>query len=188
MRLAPAALAPALALATAAAAQGPIAIEGQAVQGGLVRGRAPAGTMALLLGDRPVAVAPDGRFLIGFDRETTSFDQAIARKDVVLIDRQSRTAARRSLFGFSVPNFGGLFGGDDDDVKEIESTVTAISRNPEGGYTVRLADGSTWTQTDDSLIALAPRKGDKVKVSKRMLGAFALSVRGQPAVKVRRIG
>ncbi|HEX8192455.1 MAG TPA: M23 family metallopeptidase [Allosphingosinicella sp.] len=51
------------------AAQGPIAVEGQAVQGGLVRGRVPAGTASLSLGGQPVAVAPDGRFLTGLDRD-----------------------------------------------------------------------------------------------------------------------
>jgi murein DD-endopeptidase MepM/ murein hydrolase activator NlpD len=55
--------------ATPPAAQGQIALEGEAVQGGLVRGRAPAGTASLSLGDQPVAVAPDGRFIIGLDRD-----------------------------------------------------------------------------------------------------------------------
>jgi murein DD-endopeptidase MepM/ murein hydrolase activator NlpD len=67
MRLGFAALA--VLAAAPAFAQGPIAIEGQAVQGGLVRGRAPAGTQSLALGDQPVAMAPDGRFVIGFDRD-----------------------------------------------------------------------------------------------------------------------
>ncbi len=139
-----------------------------------------------LIGCRSIADA--AQRLACFDRETTNFDQALARKDIVVADRQATTAARRSLFGFSIPSLGGLFGGDDDEVKEIESTVTAIGRNPEGGYTIRLADGSTWTQTDDTIIALAPRRGDKVKVRRRTLGAFSLSVKGQPGVRVRRIG
>jgi murein DD-endopeptidase MepM/ murein hydrolase activator NlpD len=49
-------------------AQG-IAIEGPAVQGGLVRGRVPAGAVALRAGDRPVDIAADGAFLIGLDRD-----------------------------------------------------------------------------------------------------------------------
>ncbi|HEX8644814.1 MAG TPA: M23 family metallopeptidase [Allosphingosinicella sp.] len=63
--------APALAalLASPAAAQGPVALEGHAVQGGLVRGRAPGGTTTLLLGAQPVSLAPDGRFVLGFDRD-----------------------------------------------------------------------------------------------------------------------
>lgn len=58
-----------LALAAPGAAQAPVVLEGEAVQGGLVRGRAPAGTVAVLLGDQPVALAPGGRFILGFDRD-----------------------------------------------------------------------------------------------------------------------
>jgi len=39
------------------------------VQGALVRGNAPPGTVALALDGREVPLAPDGRFLIGFDRD-----------------------------------------------------------------------------------------------------------------------
>jgi hypothetical protein len=93
------------------------------------------------------------------------------------------------LFGFSVPSFGGLFGGDDrDEVRQIEAAVTRAYRNPEGGWTVRLADGSTWTQTDDSPIALGPRSGDKVVVKRGTLGSFIMNVNRQPGVKVRRVG
>lgn len=44
-------------------------LEGAVVQGGRLLGTAPAGTAALTLGDQPVAVDPDGRFLIAFDRD-----------------------------------------------------------------------------------------------------------------------
>ena len=41
----------------------------EAEQGGLMPGRASADTVALFLGDIPVPLAPDGRFLLGFDRD-----------------------------------------------------------------------------------------------------------------------
>lgn len=44
-------------------------LDGPAVQGALVRGAAPTGTVALALDREPLALAPDGRFLIGFDRD-----------------------------------------------------------------------------------------------------------------------
>lgn len=43
--------------------------DGPMIQGGLVHGAVPAGTVALTLDGAPVAVAPDGRFLIAFDRD-----------------------------------------------------------------------------------------------------------------------
>jgi hypothetical protein len=139
-----------------------------------------------LLGCAAIAASADR--LACYDRETPGLSQALAKRDLVVIDRQTTTAAKRSLFGFSVPSFGGLFGGAEDEVKEIEQSVTGVGRNAEGGWSVRLADGSTWTQTDDVTIALPPRRGDKVKIRRRTLGAFSMSVNGQPGVRVRRTG
>lgn len=47
----------------------PLPLAGTAEQGGLLRGRLPAGATALTLDGKPVATAPDGRFLIGFGRD-----------------------------------------------------------------------------------------------------------------------
>ena len=123
-----------------------------------------------------------------FDRETANIDQAMARKDLVVIDRERATAAKRSLFGFSVPSFGGLFGGDENEVKEIQSTITAVATNADGGWTLRLADGSTWTQTDDAPLGIRPARGQKVVVRRALLGAFRVSISGQPGFKAKRIG
>ena len=149
----------------------------------------PTGTppqMQRLLGCR--ALADAAQRLACFDRETANIDQAMTRKDLVVIDRERATAAKRSLFGFSIPSFGGLFGGDENEVKEIQSTITAVGTNADGGWTLRLADGSTWTQTDDSPLGIRPARGQKVVVRRALLGAFRISVSGQPGFKAKRIG
>jgi murein DD-endopeptidase MepM/ murein hydrolase activator NlpD len=46
-----------------------IVLTGTPVQGGLVSGGAPAGTIALTLDGKPVKLAGDGRFVLGFDRD-----------------------------------------------------------------------------------------------------------------------
>ncbi|SEN73545.1 Murein DD-endopeptidase MepM and murein hydrolase activator NlpD, contain LysM domain [Sphingomonas gellani] len=46
-------------------------LSGQMIQGGLITGQAAPGTAALSLDGRTVAVAPDGRFVFGFDRDAT---------------------------------------------------------------------------------------------------------------------
>lgn len=43
--------------------------DGRFAQGGLVRGRAPAGAVSLRLDGQPLEMAPDGSFLIGFGRD-----------------------------------------------------------------------------------------------------------------------
>ncbi|MBA3578297.1 MAG: hypothetical protein H0W39_11945 [Sphingomonas sp.] len=115
-------------------------------------------------------------------------NQAIAAKDLVLMDRQKARDASRSLFGFSIPNFGGLFGGSENEVKQIESKVTKSGRNPEGGWLFYLADGSVWSQTDDWTLGLPPRSGDTVLVSRGLMGSFRLRLNKQPEIKVKRVG
>lgn len=134
------------------------------------------------------AIADSVQRLACFDQQTAAVDKAINDRDLVLIDREKARATKRSLFGFSVPDFGGIFGGNDDEVKEIASTVAAVRRNHEGGWMIRLADGSTWSQTDDTTIAIAPERGQKVVVRRGSFGVFYLRLNGQPGVRVQRVG
>jgi hypothetical protein len=139
-----------------------------------------------LLGCRGIADA--AQRLACFDRQATALSGAIASRDIVVIDKVRASAAKRSLFGFSVPNFGGLFGRGSDDIKQIESTVSGVSHNPEGGWVLKLADGSVWTQVDDAMLGLPPRRGDKVIVKRGSLGSFYLELGKQPGFKAKRIG
>ena len=104
------------------------------------------------------------------------------------MDRARATQAKKALFGFSIPNFGGLFGGGDDEVKEISSTVASFSQNGYLGWTIKLADGSVWAQQDDATLGLPPERGQTVVVRRGSLGAFYLRLNGQPGIRVKRIG
>lgn len=147
-------------------------------------GNAPA--MQQLIACR--SVTDPAQRLACYDRQSDALNQALAKKDVVIIDKARATATRRSLFGFSIPDFGGLFGGAGDEIKKIETTVVTSGHNPDGGYIVKLADGSMWTQTDDTPVALPPERGDKVVVTRGALGAYFLQLGTQPGFKVRRVG
>jgi hypothetical protein len=48
---------------------GEFVLKGSLIQGGLVLGKAPAGTVTLMLNGAPVPIAPDGSFVIAFDRD-----------------------------------------------------------------------------------------------------------------------
>ena len=54
-------------------------LHGALVQGALVRGRAPVGTQSLTLDGRAVPMAPDGRFLLGLDRDAPAAARLAAR-------------------------------------------------------------------------------------------------------------
>ena len=66
-------------LAASPATAQDIMLQGAVAQGGLVRGTAPPGTVGLTMNGRPVAVAPDGTFLIGFDRDAAASAILVAR-------------------------------------------------------------------------------------------------------------
>lgn len=146
---------------------------------------APPAAVQSLLACRSIADA--GQRLACYDKASQSFAEAVVKKEVVVIDKARANEAKKSLFGFSVPNFAGLFGGGDE-VNQIESTVTAAFENGYEGWTVKLADGSTWQQTDGSPVALPPRRGDKVVVRRGTLGSYFVRIGSQPGFKAKRVG
>lgn len=132
------------------------------------------------------AIAAADQRLACYDRATTAISQAIATNDLVMIDKERARAAGRSLFGFSIPNFGGLFGSNGE-VAQIDGTIKTAAHNADGGWLITLNDGSVWTQTDD-WPGLDARPGKKVIVKRGMLGSFWLSIPGQNGIKVKRVG
>jgi hypothetical protein len=121
-----------------------------------------------------------------YDRETAAMNRALANKDLVMVDKEKARAAGRSLFGFSVPNFGGLFGSGGE-ISQIDGTIKSTGRNQDGGWVITLQDGSVWSQTDD-WPGLDARPGKKVIVKRGTLGSFWLSIPGQNGIKVKRVG
>jgi len=72
-----------------------IAISGQLIQGGWARGTVPAGTTALTLDGAPVSIAPDGRFIVAFDRDAAASASLVARlADGRVLTRTLAIAAR----------------------------------------------------------------------------------------------
>lgn len=70
---------PACLLLLGAAQSGELSFGGTPMQGALLRGNAPAGTISLALDGREVPVASDGRFLLGFDRDAGPAAELVAR-------------------------------------------------------------------------------------------------------------
>lgn len=132
------------------------------------------------------SVADSTARLACFDLESKGIAAAISSKDLVIVDRERAKVAGRSMFGFSIPNFGGLFG-TGGEMNSIEQKVAGVSRNAYGGWLIKLDDGSVWSQSDDSALGLEPRAGQKVTVKRGALGSFVMSVAGQPGFKAVRV-
>lgn len=123
-----------------------------------------------------------------YDRAAATLGEAVAKRDLIVFDRESVRKTKRGLFGFSIPNLG-IFGDEDNEVeiKQLEGVIAGVGRNADGGYVFRLADGSRWTQMDGKMIVIEPRSGDKVVIKKGVLGSYLMSVAKQPGIKVKRI-
>lgn len=122
-----------------------------------------------------------------YDKSAAAIGDAVAKKDLVVMDRESVKKTKRGLFGFSIPNLG-IFSDDDESVqiKQIDGTIVSTAFNADGGYIFRLADGSRWTQIDSKPFPIPPQGGDKVVVKKGALGSYFLTVEGMSGVKVQR--
>lgn len=132
------------------------------------------------------AVADAQARLACYDDKAAKLSTAVAQRNVVIIDKVQAHEASRALFGFSVPNFGGLFGGGEG-ITKIESTVVGFTFNADGGLIVTLADNSVWSQTDDTIV-IQPRRGDKVTVSRGTLGSFFVATQRMNQFKAKRVG
>jgi hypothetical protein len=138
-----------------------------------------------LLGCR--AIADDAQRLACYDKSAATIGDAVAKRELVVFDRESVKKTKRGLFGFSIPNLG-IFGDDNDEVeiKQLDGAIAATSINRDGGYIFILEDNTQWSQMDSKPVALPPQRGDKVVVKKGTLGSYFLSFAGQAGVKVRR--
>jgi len=132
------------------------------------------------------AITDSAQRLACYDRASGAVAQALEKRDLVVIDRERADQAKKEVFGYSVPSFAGLLGGGP--LNEIEGVVAGARENGNGGWTIQLVDGSVWDQTDDSPVALEPRKGDKVTVKRGMMGSYFFKLGNQPSFKAKRIG
>ncbi|HEY0042921.1 MAG TPA: hypothetical protein VGB62_00085 [Allosphingosinicella sp.] len=163
-------------------------VAGTAMAGAQPRKQAPARPQTFDALMRCRGISDAAQRLSCFDSASAALEEAANSRELLLVDRQQAREAKRGLFGLDLPNFNPFGGGGDDgedEIRSIESTVASAS-DLGGNWLVKLADGSTWLQTDGKIIAVAPRQGHKVKVSKAALGSYMMRVNGQPAVRVKR--
>ena len=128
------------------------------------------------------------------DRIGTALGAAAAQLDtaerageVVVLDREQVRTAKREAFGFAIPSFD-LFDRNDRqrqvEVDKVESTVAHAGQGSRG-WTVTLANGQVWSQTDGKALRRV-RRGDKVEIRRGLLGSFFMRVHDQPGVRAER--
>ncbi|KPF81603.1 hypothetical protein IP83_13285 [Novosphingobium sp. AAP93] len=133
------------------------------------------------------ALTSDSERLACYDRSVAALASARDKEDIVVADRATIRETKKGLFGFSLPKLK-LFGGtetDGDEVKEIESTITAVHSTADGLGIFTLADGARWKQTDGG--ATFARPGVAIRIKRGTLGSYLASIDKGAYVRVVRL-
>ena len=138
------------------------------------------------------AVKADPQRLACYDAAAGRLAEAQSKGEVVVVDKEQVRQARREAFGFNLPslNILGRFGGQADAAEEEDIARAAYevkSASEAGGrWTLVMADGSVWRQTDNTVGYMRVRPGSKAEVKKGMLGAYFMTIDNHKAIKVER--
>lgn len=131
------------------------------------------------------AITDSAARLACYDAKVAVMETGIQNRDLVVADREMMRDARRGLFGISIPRIR-LFGdGDKDEIKEIESTISAVRSAGDGMPIFVLADNTRWKQTEGRNVFAKP--GDKIRIKRTGLGGYTANVDGQTGVRVVRV-
>lgn len=122
-----------------------------------------------------------------FDAAASSLDQAETNGEIVVIDREQATTARKQAFGFELPSLT-LFDrvAPKEDLDRITATLKDAYRGNDGRWVLVLEDGAVWRQIDSETPSKAPRPGSIIKIRRAALGSFFLNIDGQTAIRAQR--
>ena len=138
------------------------------------------------------SVADSAARLACYDTTVSALDAAEQKRELVVVDKGQVRTARRSLFGFALPNLSIFGGGDAEDKKEaeefssIETKIRSAYRNAAGRWVITIDEGAQWLQIDSRDLAREPRAGLPIKISKAALGSYFAKVDGQIAIRMKR--
>ncbi|GEO00089.1 hypothetical protein NSE01_19210 [Novosphingobium sediminis] len=129
----------------------------------------------------------DSERLACYDRSVAALADARDKQDIVVADRATIHETKKGLFGFTLPKLK-LFGGtekDGDEIKEIESTISAARDTGDGFAIFTLADGARWKQTDGGNAFARP--GASIRIKRGALGSYLASIDKGAYVRVVRL-
>lgn len=122
-------------------------------------------------------IADNTQRLACFDQAAAAMDQAEAKGDIVVVDREQARKVRRQAFGFSLPSIS-LFerGEKPEEISTMQGKIAAARQNSAGKWVIRLDDGATWVQVDTNEVPNDPKAGDTVTIRRAALGSYILSL------------
>lgn len=151
------------------------------------------GGLRPLLDCRRVADATER--LACFDKESAILDDASARNELTVLDKEAVRKTRRSLFGFGLPRLPFLSDSKDGPGKDAENeegdgkltaTIASARSLGYGKWAFDLDDGAHWVTTE-AVVQTDPAKGASVVIRRGALGAYFASFAGSRQVRVKRV-
>jgi len=122
-----------------------------------------------------------------YDQATVALDQAEAKGDIVVVDREQARKVRRQAFGFSVPSLTLFERGESQEELENTTGVVDVARvNGAGKWVIKLQDGAVWTQVDSNEMFRDPKAGMSVKIRQASMGSFLMTIDNMRAFRARR--
>jgi len=110
-----------------------------------------------------------------FDAASAAFDQAEAKGDIVVVNREQARKVRRQAFGFTLPSMS-LFerGEKPEEIDTVQAKVAAVRQNGAGKWVIRLEDGAVWVQVDANEINPDPSPGEVAEIRRASLGSYMM--------------
>jgi hypothetical protein len=129
----------------------------------------------------------DTRRLACYDAAVASVEQAEAKGDIVVVDREQARNVRKQAFGFPMPSLS-LFdrGEKSDAVDNVSLKVESAARGPDGKWVLRLEGGQAWRQIDTAELNRPPKAGGTVTIKAAAMGSYKLSTGGAGTIRVTR--
>ncbi|HEY3695890.1 hypothetical protein [Phenylobacterium sp.] len=132
-------------------------------------------------------VAADAARLACYDAAAGAMDQAEAKGDVVVVDREQARTVRHQGFGFNLPSLAIFDRGETpEDIRRVALKVLAASRDGNGKWTVTVEGGQVWRQIDTGDFTVTPREGMTANIRQAMMGSYIMSIGGHAGVRVHR--
>ena len=122
-----------------------------------------------------------------YDTAAAGLEQAEAKGDIVVVDREQARKVRHQAFGFTLPSLA-LFekGEKQEEIDSATGNVAAARQNGGRKWVVKLEDGAVWTQVDTAELFSDPKAGDPVRIRRATLGSYLMVIGRNRAIRAHR--
>jgi hypothetical protein len=133
------------------------------------------------------AVSDTAARLACYDAAAARLDEAEAKGDLVIMDREQTRQARREAFGFNLPSIDIFSRGDTEKMDRIGFKVARATEANDGTWTLELDTGAVWRQTDQEHLSRRPKPGSTVEIRSAAISGYFMNIDGQRAIRVTRV-